>query len=60
MGTIRNRANIGKTGDELVDQWNLEHPEDPALMPEKYPPSPLLPCKLGTKNAVFETPRRTA
>ena len=28
-GTILNRENIGKTGDELVEKWNEEHPEDP-------------------------------
>jgi hypothetical protein len=28
-GTIRNRKNIGKTGDELVQQWNEDHPDDP-------------------------------
>ena len=28
-GSIRNRPNIGKSGDELVELWNLEHPEDP-------------------------------
>ena len=28
-GTIINRENIGKTGDELVEMWNNEHPEDP-------------------------------
>ena len=27
-GEIANRSNIGKTPDELVDQWNTEHPED--------------------------------
>ena len=27
-GTIRNRENIGKTGDELVAQWNTDHPND--------------------------------
>ncbi len=27
-GTIRNRQNIGKTADELVAQWNKDHPED--------------------------------
>ena len=27
-GTIRNRENIGKTGDELVAQWNVENPAD--------------------------------
>ena len=25
---ILNRANIGKTADDLVAQWNAEHPED--------------------------------
>jgi hypothetical protein len=28
-GTIHNRDNIGKTGDELVAQWNAENPNDP-------------------------------
>ena len=28
-GTIENRQNIGKTGEELVALWNREHPEDP-------------------------------
>ena len=28
-GTILNRGNIGKTADELVAQWNEEHPDDP-------------------------------
>jgi hypothetical protein len=28
-GTILNRRNIGKTPDELVAQWNEDHPEDP-------------------------------
>ena len=28
-GTIRNRENIGKTGDELVAQWNVDNPSDP-------------------------------
>jgi hypothetical protein len=28
-GAIRNRANIGKTGEELVQQWNEANPEDP-------------------------------
>ena len=27
-GTIRNRENIGKTGDELVAQWNADNPTD--------------------------------
>ena len=27
-GTILNRENIGKTGDELVENWNFHHPED--------------------------------
>jgi hypothetical protein len=31
-GTIRNRRNIGKTGDEIVQQWNEEHPDDPVEM----------------------------
>jgi hypothetical protein len=28
-GTILNRKNIGKTPDELVALWNVEHPDDP-------------------------------
>lgn len=28
MATILNRANIGKPADELVAQWNAEHPEN--------------------------------
>ena len=28
-GTIRNRGNIGRTQDELVDIWNETHPEAP-------------------------------
>jgi hypothetical protein len=26
---ILNRRNIGKTPDELVELWNVEHPDDP-------------------------------
>jgi hypothetical protein len=26
---ILNKANIGKSADELVAQWNTEHPDDP-------------------------------
>ena len=28
-GEIINRANIGKTGDELVAMWNTDNPDDP-------------------------------
>jgi hypothetical protein len=28
-GTVLNQGNIGKTADELVAQWNAEHPDDP-------------------------------
>lgn len=28
-GHLLNRNNIGKSSQELVDQWNQEHPEDP-------------------------------
>lgn len=28
-GRIRNRGNIGKSGDEIVQKWNEDHPEDP-------------------------------
>ncbi len=28
-GKIINRRNIGKTADELVAQWNVDHPKDP-------------------------------
>ena len=31
--TILNRDNIGKSADELVAQWNAEHPEDPVEEP---------------------------
>ena len=27
--TILNRANIGKTSDELITKWNTEHADDP-------------------------------
>jgi hypothetical protein len=27
-GTVQRRENIGKTPDELVAQWNTEHPDD--------------------------------
>jgi hypothetical protein len=27
-GRLRNRQNIGKTSDDLVTQWNQQHPED--------------------------------
>jgi len=27
-GKILKRENIGKTGDELVEKWNTDHPED--------------------------------
>jgi hypothetical protein len=33
-GTILNRENIGKTGDELIEKWNIEHPEDPVTFSE--------------------------
>ena len=29
LGKIANRDNIGKTGDDLVAQWNLANPGDP-------------------------------
>jgi len=29
IGDIANRGNIGKTPDDLVAQWNAQHPEDP-------------------------------
>jgi hypothetical protein len=28
-GRVLNRENVGKTPDELVAQWNAEHPDDP-------------------------------
>ena len=31
-GTILNREYIGKTGEELVEKWNEDHPEDPVLI----------------------------
>ncbi len=30
-GQIENKANIGKTADELVALWNATHPEDPVV-----------------------------
>ena len=30
-GSVKNSANIGKTGDELVAMWNADHPEDPVI-----------------------------
>lgn len=30
---ILNRANIGKTADDLIAQWNAEHPDDPVQEP---------------------------
>ena len=27
-GTVLNRENIGKSGDDLVEMWNIEHPDD--------------------------------
>jgi hypothetical protein len=29
-GTIRNRENIGKIADEIVDKWNADFPDDPS------------------------------
>ena len=29
VGSIANAHNLGKTGDELVAQWNELHPDDP-------------------------------
>ncbi len=28
-GRIINRENIGKTRDDLIEQWNQDHPDDP-------------------------------
>ena len=28
-GKVRNHANLTKTAEELVAQWNAEHPDDP-------------------------------
>ena len=28
-GTVTRRENIGKSGDELISQWNANHPDDP-------------------------------
>ena len=28
-GDIANRKNIGKSVEELLEQWNAEHPDDP-------------------------------
>ncbi len=33
-GTINNRENIGKTGEELVTKWNTEYPEDQVTFSE--------------------------
>ena len=33
-GTILNRENIGKTGEELVSKWNAEFPEDQVTFSE--------------------------
>lgn len=33
-GTINNRENIGKTGEELVIKWNMEYPEDQVTFSE--------------------------
>ncbi len=30
-GRIRNRSSIGKSGDDLVTEWNRIHPDDPVL-----------------------------
>jgi hypothetical protein len=30
-GLVKNKRNIGKTPDELVAQWNAEHPDDPVV-----------------------------
>jgi hypothetical protein len=32
-GTVVNRENIGKSRADLVEMWNLEHPDDPVEMP---------------------------
>jgi hypothetical protein len=31
-GKIVNRENIGKSGEELVELWNNDHPEDPVSL----------------------------
>ena len=31
-GTVLNRANIGKTSDELIARWNEEHADDPVTI----------------------------
>ena len=33
-GTIHNRENIGKSGEELVTKWNEEYPEDQVTFSE--------------------------
>ncbi len=33
-GTVLNRENIGKTGEELVAKWNSQYPEDQATFSE--------------------------
>ncbi len=30
-GTIRNAENIGKSSDDLVARWDVEHPDDPVV-----------------------------
>jgi hypothetical protein len=34
QGEVLNREHIGLTGDELVQMWNDNHPEDPVVSPE--------------------------
>ena len=33
-GTILNREHIGKTGDQLVQMWNEQYPDDPVAFSE--------------------------
>ncbi len=33
-GTVLNRENIGKTGEELVAKWNADHTDDPVVTNE--------------------------
>ncbi len=28
-GQVKNAENVGKTADDLVTQWNQDHPDDP-------------------------------
>ena len=36
-GKVNNNFNIGKTTQEIVDQWNEAHPEDTIILDEEEP-----------------------